>query len=243
MKKIKIIIFLCFLIFSKFLYAEESARVDKNQNKDITAHGICKNVTNGFGTDIFIPLKTLDEWQAFLSNRPKSILINNCAPTYEWEIGAFSACPASCNATQTRTVQCRNKTDNTIVADANCTGGKPPVSQPCNVSVPCANQANFCSGVAYSAPDTQPAACPSCVGTAAVPAWGGWGSYGMCDAACKKYRTRTCIDPNGKSCSGGCSAGAIETESASCAPGEGLCPAAGGIGGECDDTLGGPPCY
>ena len=52
--------------------------------------------------------------------------------TYSWSLGAWSSCSLSCGWwSQTRTVTCISSTGQTV-ADTNCTGSKPAVSQSCN---------------------------------------------------------------------------------------------------------------
>jgi WW domain/Thrombospondin type 1 domain len=55
---------------------------------------------------------------------------------FGWSTGSFGTCSSSCNGgTQTRTVVCRDGS-NQVVAESNCdSGSKPAASQPCNTEV------------------------------------------------------------------------------------------------------------
>ena len=60
--------------------------------------------------------------------------------SYSWEVGDWGPCSATAcgtSGTRSRTVQCK-RSDNTIVADSNCTGPKPSLSEVC--------QAEACGG-------------------------------------------------------------------------------------------------
>eukprot|EP00808_Paulinella_micropora_P015551 g8162.t1 len=54
-------------------------------------------------------------------------------PEYAWYATLWSSCPVSCGSgTQMRARACRETTSQVVVADANCQGTPPALSQPCN---------------------------------------------------------------------------------------------------------------
>lgn len=158
--------------------------------------------------------------------------VGSCsAPASSWTPSAWSGCntlDTSCprNGTQTRTVSCtqptgtitttytvvcRRDSDNAVVADGNCSGGKPAANAP--TSPPCT--AAYCSG---PAPDlTQ-----SC--TVACNAWVCDGSWGPCSGVA------TWTNPAWGACSSGCGAGTQTRVAATCTSASGtqtrncICP-------------------
>ena len=80
---------------------------------------------------IFIPTKTISEWNNFKNSVAYTVSISECY-TYSWNTGWWWSCSASCGwGTQTRTVSCQ-RNDGTTASDSFCTGTKPAVSQSCN---------------------------------------------------------------------------------------------------------------
>lgn len=75
------IIFLC--IFSFLTMGIDSVnsgyRVNKGSVKAIQAHGTCRKISNSSTSkDFFIPTKSANEWNAFLSKLPVELSISNC---------------------------------------------------------------------------------------------------------------------------------------------------------------------
>jgi len=81
-----------FLIwFTSFIFAQSGDwyRVVKNGgSEEIDRHGICWIVTNNrTDYDVFVPVKTLQEWQAFINSiqnqsYPENVVLNPCATTH-----------------------------------------------------------------------------------------------------------------------------------------------------------------
>eukprot|EP00873_Tetraselmis_striata_P017771 jgi/Tetstr1/438035/TSEL_026662.t2 len=56
---------------------------------------------------------------------------------FYWEMGEWRVCSSLCGGgTQTRRVHCRQKENNTVVANSNCDGDRPPFLRACN-QIPC----------------------------------------------------------------------------------------------------------
>lgn len=56
----------------------EGYKINQSQTKEIDCQGICKEVTNNCGSDIFVPTKTAAEWSDFRSNKPGCISLDDC---------------------------------------------------------------------------------------------------------------------------------------------------------------------
>jgi len=70
------------------------------------------------------------EWNGFKVTSSVKITVTSI---YNWRTGDWSACSVPCgDGTQTRSVWCMQNGTSTVVADSNCTGTKPAVSQICN---------------------------------------------------------------------------------------------------------------
>lgn len=54
--------------------------VGPSKSRDITAHGICKKVTNNLTSEIFVPTRTPSEWSWFYSNTPIWVALWSCLP-------------------------------------------------------------------------------------------------------------------------------------------------------------------
>lgn len=70
--------------------AETQARVEPGERRAITAHGVCRQVTNGNGTPVMIPLSTPQEWSqggsAFLAAPRPGMTVESCTrDIWAWE--------------------------------------------------------------------------------------------------------------------------------------------------------------
>ena len=53
--------------------------VRRGQSETITGpDGVCRKVTNNSASDIFVPIKTAAEWQAFLGHLPPGVTTSSC---------------------------------------------------------------------------------------------------------------------------------------------------------------------
>lgn len=74
-----------FLLFAGVVIAtintiEEGYQVNFSETKAITAHSVCKQVTNNHasGLSIFVPTKTAVEWSSFYGHPPAGVTIADC---------------------------------------------------------------------------------------------------------------------------------------------------------------------
>ncbi|MFA5096145.1 MAG: hypothetical protein WC478_02265, partial [Candidatus Omnitrophota bacterium] len=65
--------------------------------------GACRKVTNNSASDIFVPIKTAAEWQAFISNHPATVALAECTE-YIKEWTDWSDC--NCKANKERSLIC-----------------------------------------------------------------------------------------------------------------------------------------
>lgn len=54
-------------------------RVSKGSTVSINKWGICRRVTNNCTYDIFVPVKTSGEWNAFINYKPTCVSLANCS--------------------------------------------------------------------------------------------------------------------------------------------------------------------
>ncbi len=71
-------------------------------------------------------------WTCSDSGGPVSCRSDICGVTFDWDVGTFSNCSASCGGgSQSRSVICM-RSDGLTAADADCPGSKPATSRACN---------------------------------------------------------------------------------------------------------------
>jgi len=84
------LILVVMLILCSFSYAlntvDTGFRLEAGNSVEIDAHNNCRNVINTGLYNIFIPTRTLSEWQSFINavQQISYININDCAPSGEW---------------------------------------------------------------------------------------------------------------------------------------------------------------
>lgn len=88
---------LIFFVFSTVtigaitLYASDGATVNQGANQAVTAHSVCRRVTNNStagGVSIYIPLTTAAEWLSFYSNPPAGVSAGQCTNNmWGWGVG------------------------------------------------------------------------------------------------------------------------------------------------------------
>jgi hypothetical protein len=81
---IKFFVFIAFLLVLN-IYAvsaintvESGFSMNGGQTRTIDAHGTCKIVENQVARKVFVPTKTLAEWESFRSNKPYGIVLSSC---------------------------------------------------------------------------------------------------------------------------------------------------------------------
>ncbi|MGB9680639.1 MAG: hypothetical protein ACPLYC_00330 [Minisyncoccia bacterium] len=62
----------------KPLWAQDSYQVNVGSTVTINKWGVCKRVTNNCSYSIFVPVKTSNEWTAFVNYKPSCVTLNNC---------------------------------------------------------------------------------------------------------------------------------------------------------------------
>jgi hypothetical protein len=102
--------------------------------KEIMTSEWCKKITSSQGQMIFIPTKTINEWNSFKNSVAYTVSISECY-TYAWNTGWWWSCSATCWWwTQSRVVNCQ-RNDGTTISDSYCTETKPTATQGCNTQV------------------------------------------------------------------------------------------------------------
>lgn len=98
------------------LRAATTYRITAGSSPQVTEHSTCKKVTNSTGNDVFIPTRTVAEWNSFINNPPSGVTVASCTCNLPWggtigegqSVTAYSssyiACNQSCSSyAQTRT--------------------------------------------------------------------------------------------------------------------------------------------
>lgn len=67
-----------FVIASTDAWAAEYYNIPAGSSIAITEHSICKKITNGGTKGLFVPAKTVTEWQTFYSNLPSGVTSSAC---------------------------------------------------------------------------------------------------------------------------------------------------------------------
>lgn len=99
-----------FAFTASFACASDGSTVNAGANANITAHGVCRKVTNNSptGLSVYIPTLSANEWSSFYTNPPAGVSIAACAPTcsgvsvagYCWYAGSASvaqSCTTVCS--------------------------------------------------------------------------------------------------------------------------------------------------
>ena len=79
------------LLLPETLLAQTQAFVEPGEREKITAHGVCRQVTNGNGNAVMIPLSSPGEWSeggaAFLAAPRSGMTVENCTrDIWVWEL-------------------------------------------------------------------------------------------------------------------------------------------------------------
>lgn len=69
---------LFFISASDKLWAAQSYRVNNGANQTIDEFGVCQNVDNSSGGDLFVPTNLAAEWLSFRNNTPAGVSLNPC---------------------------------------------------------------------------------------------------------------------------------------------------------------------
>lgn len=75
------IVFICFILGSLAVWAADSYRVNSGATVSVSEHGMCRSVQNTGVSDLFVPTKTLVEFQSFITNKPTYVNLTTCCPT------------------------------------------------------------------------------------------------------------------------------------------------------------------
>ena len=76
-----IAIFAAILLSFASVYAASNYNITTTKPSNINEWNICRRVLNNAGKDIFVPTKTLAEWQTFMNNLPSGVSLAFCTPT------------------------------------------------------------------------------------------------------------------------------------------------------------------
>lgn len=71
-------ILLAVILGAGIVYAAQSSRINNSVATQVTEHGVCGNITNNSGKDIFIPTNSSGEWSAFRANLPAGVTNTSC---------------------------------------------------------------------------------------------------------------------------------------------------------------------
>jgi hypothetical protein len=71
------------LTAASLLYASDGSSVATTATQTITAHGVCKKVTNSSSTGktVYVPTQSVAEWASFYTNPPAGITLGSCCDT------------------------------------------------------------------------------------------------------------------------------------------------------------------
>jgi hypothetical protein len=116
--------------------------VASGQTLEVTAHGVCRRVTNPQGRALLIPHASAAEWQSLRDTGGSGLLLLALCYSYGWsEWSGWSGCSASCGGgTQSRGRECRRSEASQAgysVVDASLCGGASSESQACNTHSCC----------------------------------------------------------------------------------------------------------
>ena len=130
------------MILASILYTGEAHAINTNNEWyrlvswawyiTIAAHGICKQVRNASGPDIFVPTKSASEWSFFLAIHPAWEKMD-C--THSWQTSWFGSCDATCGPGNRHQIVSCKRHNGDIVSDSWCSlsGPKPATTQSCNL--------------------------------------------------------------------------------------------------------------
>lgn len=185
------------LMFYSVARCAEYYKIEQGQTQIITECSITKEVKNNSGTAIFIPTKTCDEWNSFISNPPSGVTIAGAAFCGNGKCDTGENCSTCSNDCKCSSGY--NCVSGTCVAPS-CTASCGPCSVPCGGGSQTCTKTD-CSTYTQSC-NTQPCCAPVNGG------WSGW-TCGPCSAPCgggTQTCTRSCTNPppfcGGAYCSG-----------------------------------------
>jgi hypothetical protein len=87
-------------------WASDGTTVNAGATQDITAHSVCKRVTNNAGVSVYVPTTSAPEWASFYGAPPSTVSVSACPPTcggfslggYCWYTGALGqSCDTICS--------------------------------------------------------------------------------------------------------------------------------------------------
>lgn len=116
--------------------------VGSAQTLEVTAHGVCRRVTNPQARALLIPYASAAEWQSLRDTGGSGLLSLAFCYSYDWSAwSSWSGCSASCGGgTQSRSRECRRSETGQAgysVVDASLCGGASSESQSCNTQSCC----------------------------------------------------------------------------------------------------------
>lgn len=75
--RLSLVLYLTFWAFD--CVAASSYRVNNGTNTDINEQGVCQNVANASGLDLFVPTNSAAEWLEFRTHPPTGVTLSACA--------------------------------------------------------------------------------------------------------------------------------------------------------------------
>lgn len=68
------------VVLGTVVYASDSSAVNYGASQGITAHGVCRKITNNSGTGlaVYVPTITASEWQSFQDYPPAGVSLSSC---------------------------------------------------------------------------------------------------------------------------------------------------------------------
>lgn len=96
----------CLLAFAALLEASDNSSVNIGANQNITAHAVCKKITNNSATglSVYVPTQTDTEWQSFYTHLPQGVTAGSCCAGvvvggYCWYLSApGESCTTACTS-------------------------------------------------------------------------------------------------------------------------------------------------
>lgn len=116
------------ILMTASAWASDGTTVNAGATQDITAHSVCKRVTNNAGVSVYVPTTSAAEWASFYGAPPSAVSVSACPPTcggfshggYCWYLSAVQqSCTTACASRGGTTVGTINYTG-TSGSLANC---------------------------------------------------------------------------------------------------------------------------